>query len=90
MREDKKKIKPIHRTIMDSYLSSVPLTSEFLLSFRHSHYSSLVSNLRIKRKQGVPVWIDVQKISLYELRQLDSDEEIERLIQGKQVTYRDR
>ena len=70
--------------------SSYPLTSEFLRSFLDTHYSSLVSNLRIKRKQGVPVWIDVLRISLNELRQLDTDEEIERLIEEKQVTYRDR
>ena len=69
------------------------LTSDFLLSFRHSHYSSVVSNLRIKYKKGSrdPVWIDVTKITIQELQELDEDEEIKELIKDKgSLRYRDR
>ena len=68
------------------------LTHEFLLSFRQSHYSSLVSNLRIKYKKGArdPIWIDVTKISIPELNELESDREILELIKEKQtLRYRD-
>ena len=66
---------------------------DFLLSFMQSHYSSVVSNLRIKYKKGtqVPVWIDVTKITIQELKELDEDEEILELIKEKQtLRYRDR
>ena len=64
---------------------------EFLLSFTATHYSSLAGNLRIKTKQGVPVWIDIQKISLRELQELDTDDEVKALIADKTTTtYRDR
>ena len=69
------------------------LTSDFLLSFLNSHYSSVVSNLRIKYKKGsrVPVWIDVTKITIQELQGLDEDEEIVELIRDKgYLRYRDR
>jgi hypothetical protein len=66
-------------------------TQEFLLSFLTTHYSSLAGHLRIKTKQGHPVWIDVQKISLRDLLDLDPDEEVEALIANKRTTtYRDR
>ena len=72
-------------------METQPLTTEFLLSFTHSHYSSLVSNLRIKYKNKTPVWIDVHKISLQELHALDPDEEITHLIQdASSMRYRDR
>jgi hypothetical protein len=65
--------------------------NKFLRSFMDSHYSSIVYNLRIKSKQGQPVWIDVQKASLRDLRELDEDEEIQALIEGYQnLRYRDR
>ena len=69
------------------------LTSDFLLSFLNSHYSSVVSNLRIKYKKGTrePVWIDVTKITIQELQGLDSDNEIKELIRDKgSLRYRDR
>ena len=65
----------------------------FLLSFLNSHYSSVVSNLRIKYKKGSrdPVWIDVTKITIQELQDLDEDEEIVELIRDKgSLRYRDR
>ena len=72
-------------------MDAQPLTTEFLLSFTQSHYSSLVSNLRIKYKNKTPVWIDIHKISLQELRDLDPDEEINHLIQeASSMRYRDR
>ena len=67
--------------------------SDFLLSFLQSHYSSVVSNLRIKYKKGsrVPVWIDVTKITIQELQELDEDEEIVELIRDKgYLRYLDR
>ena len=69
------------------------LTSDFLLSFLNSHYSSVVSNLRIKYKKGSrdPVWIDVTKVTISELQELDSDNEIKELIRDKgSLRYRDR
>ena len=66
---------------------------DFLLSFLNSHYSSVVSNLRIKYKKGSrdPVWIDVTKITIQELQDLDEDEEIVELIRDKgSLRYRDR
>ena len=69
------------------------LTSDFLISFLNSHYSSVVSNLRIKYKKGTrdPVWIDVTKITIQELQGLDEDEEIKELIKDKgSLRYRDR
>ena len=69
------------------------LTPEFILSFRHSHYASLVSNLRIKYKKGSrdPVWIDVTKVTISELQELDEDNEIKELIRDKEsLRYRDR
>ena len=65
----------------------------FLLSFRHSHYSSVVSNLRIKYKKGSrdPVWIDVTKVTIQGLQELESDNEIKELIRDKEsLRYRDR
>ena len=70
-----------------------PLTPAFLLSFRESHYSSVVCNLRIKYKKGTrdPIWIDVTKITIPELNELDSDNEIKELIRDKEsLRYRDR
>jgi len=69
------------------------LTPDFLLSFRHSHYSSLVGNLRIKYKKGSrdPVWIDVTKVTISELQELESDNEIKELLRDKgSLRYRDR
>ena len=66
---------------------------DFLLSFMQSHYFSVVGNLRIKNKKGTqePVWIDVTKITIQELKELDEDEEILELIKEKQtLRYRDR
>ena len=81
---------------MTSYLSDniyMDMDPDFLLSFRRSHYSSVVSNLRIKYKKGSrdPVWIDVTKITIQELQELDEDEEIKELIKDKgSLRYRDR
>ena len=67
-----------------------PLTPEFLQSFLATHYSSLVGNLRIKYREGKPMWIDVVKTPLEELYELDEDDEIKRRIQKKKtVRYRD-
>ena len=69
------------------------LTSDFLLSFLNSHYSSVVSNLRIKYRKGSrdPVWIDVTKVTIQELQGLDEDKEIKELIRDKEsLRYRDR
>jgi len=65
--------------------------NKFLRSFMDSHYSSMVNNLRIKSKQGEPVWIDVQSASLRDLRELDEDEEVSEMIESYQnLRYRDR
>jgi len=64
--------------------------NEFLKSVLDSHYASLVSNLRIKSKQGLPVWIDVLTISLKDLKELDEDEEVLDMIQQSQnLKYKD-
>ena len=69
------------------------LTPEFLLSFMKSHYSSIAGHLRIKYKKGSrdPVWIDVTKVTIPELNEFDSDNEIKELIRDKEsLRYRDR
>ncbi len=72
-------------------MDSEELSSEFLISFMKTHYNSLVSNLRIKYKQGTPVWIDIHNITLKELEELDRDEEVNTRIQEyKTARYRDR
>ena len=61
----------------------------FLKSVLDTHYSSLVSNLRIKQtKDGSPVWIDIQNLHKYDLSDIVMDDEIkERTIVQR---YRDR
>jgi hypothetical protein len=76
----------------DSSLTPLtPLTPDFLQSFMNTHYSSLVSNLRIKYKDKQPVWIDIQMVTVQELRELDEDDEINKLIRHSvNVRYKDR
>ena len=72
-------------------MDSEELSSEFLMSFMNTHYNSLVGNLRIKYKQGSPIWIDIHNITWKELEELDKDEEAETRIQEyKTVRYRER
>lgn len=72
-------------------MDSEELSSEFLMSFMKTHYNSLVSNLRIKYKQGEPVWIDIHNITLKELEALDKDAEVDALIlESQTIRYRDR
>ena len=61
----------------------------FLRSVLDTHYSSLVSNLRIKQKQdGSLVWIDIQNLHKYDLSDIVMDDEIKERTKIKR--YRDR
>lgn len=61
----------------------------FLRSVLDTHYSSLVSNLRIKQKQdGSLVWIDIQNLHKYDLSDIVMDDEIKE--RTKKKRYRDR
>jgi len=79
------------QTKQEASYEDLEAENKFLRSFMDSHYSSMVNNLRIKSKQGQPVWIDVQSASLRDLRELDEDEEVSEMIESYQnLRYRDR
>jgi hypothetical protein len=48
--------------------------------------SSMVYNLEKATKNGKPVWIDTQMITILELKQLDQTDFIKKLIHDKQNT----
>jgi hypothetical protein len=52
-------------------------------------YDSLIYNMKIKYKNGKKTWIDIQKITEKELKELDQDEEILKLIEERNLKYND-
>jgi hypothetical protein len=88
---DKEQEQENKQTKQEPSYEELEAENKFLRSFMDSHYLSMVNNLRIKSKQGQPVWIDVQSASLRDLRELDEDEEVRDMIESYQnLRYRDR
>lgn len=72
---------------MDTESEIHKLSEELQLWKQIKNYpNSLVSHMIIKYKQGVPLWIDIQKISLQELQELDIDEDIQNIIDSRKNT----
>ena len=61
---------------------------DFLKSISE-HYSSLVSNMYVKTKNGEKVWIDKQTITKKELLELDKDEDVVVWLKSINVKFKD-
>lgn len=56
-----------------------------------NHGDSLIFQMKAVKKQGKPIWINTQKITLHELLQLDTDPTVQQLlIERTDVKYSDR
>ena len=56
-----------------------------------NHGDSLIFQMKAVKKQGKPLWINTQKITLQELLQLDTDPIVQQLlIERTDVKYSDR
>lgn len=56
-----------------------------------NHGDSLIFQMKAVKKQGKPLWINTQKITLHELLQLDTDPIVQQLlIERTDVKYSDR
>jgi len=61
---------------------------DFLKSISE-HYSSLVSNMYAKTKNGEKVWVDKQTITKKELLELDKDEDVVVWLKSINVKFKD-
>jgi len=61
----------------------------YFLKSISEHYSSLVSNMHVKTKNGEKVWIDRQTVTKKELLELDKDEDVVVWLKGIDVKFKD-
>jgi len=61
----------------------------YFLKSISEHYSSLVSNMHVKTKNGEKVWIDKQTVTKKELLELDKDEDVVVWLKGIDVKFKD-
>lgn len=64
---------------------------DFMNQLFKNHGNSMVFHMKKKFKQGKPVWIDTNKITIKQLLELDHDTEIQKLlIERGSVKYSDK
>lgn len=78
-----------NHNIINLYISNQILYNKLIINMEElkfyksvfkTHYNSAIYNLKIKKKKGKPVWIDVINIQKKDLMKLDMDDDIKKLL----------